>query len=219
MVKKEDGAVLIVEAAIVFPIVFFTMFFIICMGNAYYIRSCMDSIAQTTAVEAANYASNENLLTIMREGYYYKDRNVDPYRYTVSQYLKDSVDEVVKKRTDSKDNSILAAMLPKNVSYSVKFDSGLFGSSVTVEIDYTISVMPLVKKNLGIADVEYTSRAVANITDSVEFIRNLDMLRDFYTDFTQTETGKKVVGTVKGKIEELVGKINSMFEFFKKKTK
>lgn len=43
--RKEEKGALILEATIVFPVMFFILLFLIYTGNMFYIRSQVDSIA------------------------------------------------------------------------------------------------------------------------------------------------------------------------------
>ena len=218
--RREDGAVLIVEAAIVFPIVFMVVFLIFCLGNKYYINACMEKIAKENAIIAANYATNELILLTETDGFTLEKHDVNPYQYSVSSKLKNAMNTKVADELKSSSISLFASMAPTDISdYSggtnyVKFNWGLFASTATVEIKYNVSPLPLIK-NFGIASAEYKAYGVANINDTVEFARNLDLLKDIFTDFTQTEKGKELTGKAAGKVKEIVSKLKSALDFFK----
>ena len=220
--RRDDGAVLIVEAAIVFPIVFMLVFYIFSLGNKYYINAYMEKIAKENAVIAANYATNELILLTETDGFTLEKHDVNPYQYSVSSKLKNAMNTKVADELKSSSISLFASMAPTGISdYSggtnyVKFNWGLFASTATVEIKYTINPLPLVS-NFGIASAEYKAYGVANINDTVEFARNLDLLKDIFTDFTQTEKGKELTGKAAGKVKEIVSKLKGALEFFKKK--
>ena len=81
--NKEDGAVQIVEATFVFPIMFIILFFLMYMGNAHYIRAQIESIVVERAIAGANYCTDPILQTIKEEKKIPKlsEMDLDPYRY------------------------------------------------------------------------------------------------------------------------------------------
>ena len=56
--KSENGAVMIVEASFVFPIMFYVIFFLIFFGNMYVIKSAVSRYTSTAAIRGAEYYSN-----------------------------------------------------------------------------------------------------------------------------------------------------------------
>lgn len=220
MKENEKGAVLLVEAAIVFPIVFLVVFFIISLGNTYYIMAYMDSVANENAVLAANYASNETLIEIYKSGYNLTDHDIDPYKYTVSDTVTNYINSKISSEVNNESNTILSSMAPFSIKGAegsnkyLDYEWGLFSSTFKVEITYKVSMIPLLK-SFGITTAEYKSVATANINDNVEFIRNLDLLRDIFTDFTQTEQGSRLVNKAAGKVKEIISKLGDMLNFLR----
>lgn len=217
------GAVLLVEATIVLPIVFFVIFFIICLGNAYYVRAYMQSIADKYAIQAANYARCENLLYIEEGGDLMK-MDLNPYQFSVSSKLKNTMNQRVKSAVNSKNVSLFGSMKPTRIgsgsqSDYVKFYNGIFDSYAEVEIEYNLNMMPVLG-SIKIASTKVTAKAKAQINDSPSFIRNLDMVKDLATDFLQTDTGKNLVGKLKGNFTKVTSNITdalkNFMNFFKK---
>lgn len=54
ILRDETGAVAIVEATFVFPIMFFVLFFIMMMGNIYYQQARIDDIVSRYAIIGAD---------------------------------------------------------------------------------------------------------------------------------------------------------------------
>ena len=226
-IKKDNGAVTLIEATIVFPIVFIVLFFIICLGNAYYTRSYMDSIAAQCAVIVANYASNETVWETEKPenqtseaftAFNLNGHDINPYQYTVSQALLDDMNMAFEKAASGNKNTILASMAPSNIEPYEHEDFiypewGFVNSTITVSVKYTINVIPFVK-NLGVASHEYHSKGVAVVNDNVEFIRNMDLIEDLFIDFTQTEIGKKITDNIATTIDSVVDKVKGFFTFF-----
>lgn len=82
--KKEKGAVMVVEATIVFPIMFCVVFLIIFYGNVLYQRSKIDNYVSTYAQWGAQQCADPLYLQTLKDGSVVSDTsNVDvkPYRY------------------------------------------------------------------------------------------------------------------------------------------
>lgn len=81
--KNENGAVQIVEATFVFPIMFIVLFFLIYMGNAHYIKAQIEGIVETYAIKGASYCADPILETINQYGTVpgLDELSVEPYRY------------------------------------------------------------------------------------------------------------------------------------------
>ncbi len=97
--KRETGAVQIIEAAFVFPIMFIILFFLIYMGNAYYIRAQIEAIVVEKTIEGANYCTDPLLETIKNDGVIPKlsDLDLDPYRYFSGM---DGVEEKISREVE-----------------------------------------------------------------------------------------------------------------------
>ena len=66
--RKEEKGALVVEATIVFPIMFFVLLFLIYMGNMFYMRSQVDAIASLGAIEAAARFADPMLSEVEKTG-------------------------------------------------------------------------------------------------------------------------------------------------------
>ncbi len=79
MREDEKGSV-IVEATYVFPIVFFVIFFLLFMGDAYYLQSQVDSLTNQAAVLAAADCADP-IAAQMQEGEFKIGEWPELYRY------------------------------------------------------------------------------------------------------------------------------------------
>lgn len=214
-----NGAVLLVEATIVFPIVFFVIFFIICIGNSYFVKSYMQKVADNNAIIAANYARTEYLMDVNENKVSIMDMDLNPYQMKTSDKVKQHMNGIIDREAKSKSCTIFKSMAPTGISsgsqsdYAV-FVNGFFESYVNVEIKYTLNLIPLFD-NFGIGSVDCTAKATARINNNTSFIRNADMLKDVFVDFLQTEKGKEISGKIKGKIEEITSGLKKFLNIFK----
>lgn len=212
--RKETGAVQIVEAAFVFPIMFIILFFLIYMGNAFFVKAQVEGVVESRAIEGASYCADPMLQAI-------KDNNgavpsldnikTEPYRYIFGGM--DSVGSTIatKVQNDIEGNtaSFFNNMKPKlktSKSNIAKFNNYVVYSTFSVEVKYELK-FPI--KFLG-ADtptiMTISSRAEVPVSDTAEFIRNTDMVVDL---FYGTKIGQA--------ISDVFGKINGFISSFSSK--
>lgn len=212
-IKKEKGAVQIVEATFVFPIMFIILFFLIYMGNAFYIKSQIEAVVEKYAVQGAAYCADPILETIKEENRIptVKELEAEPYRYIfggmseVEKMIGDRVENEIK----SKSSSLFSNMSPTiktPKSNIATFNNYIVYSTFSVEVKYTLK-FPI--KFLGKSSptiLSISSRAEMPVDDTAEFIRNTDMVIDL---FGETKAGEK--------ISQAFGKINEFISNFAKK--
>lgn len=208
--NNESGAMQIIEATIVFPIMFIILYFLVYLGNAFYIRSQIDSVVAMEAIKGAAYCADPLLEQIKSNGGVVPSLDkldVQPYRYfggmneVESKISKEVVSEISGSST-----SLFKNMKPKQKSLEVKYNNYILYSSFSVEAKYSLE-MPI--KFFG-SQTPYlmtiNSRSEVAVNDSAEFIRNTDMVIDY---FESTKVGQ----TIKGVFE----KINSFITSFAEK--
>lgn len=212
--SRETGAVQIVEAAFVFPIMFIILFFLIYMGNAFFVKAQVEGVVESRAIEGASYCADPMLQTI-------KDNNgvvpsldkikTEPYRYIFGGM--DSVESKIATRIqndiEGNSTSFFNNMKPKLKtarSNIAKFNNYVVYSTFSVEVKYELK-FPI--KFLG-ADsptvMTINSRAEVPVSDTAEFIRNTDMVVDL---FYGTKIGQS--------ISDVFGKINGFISSFSSK--
>ena len=206
--RSERGAVQIVEAAFVFPVVFIILFALIYMGNIYYVKTQVDSIVAEAAIKGAAYCTDPLLESI--EGGTIpsvNDLSVKPYRYILTGDLKEAAKQIgqaTKNAIESRSTSFFTGMVPKvktPTSSIATYSNHIFYSKFSVEVECTVS-FPL--KILGlesIADTPISSYYEVPVDDTPEFIRNTDMIIDYYYKFFPEGIG--AVNTVKGIFEKI----------------
>ncbi len=207
--SDENAAVQIVEASFVFPIMFIILFFLIYMGNAFYLKSQVEAITEKYAIEGASYCADPLLATMKEQGKVpsLKDLKTKPYRYIFGG-MSEIEDKIQGEIQNELDNNITSFFKNMNPTFSVgakpaSFDNKIFYSTFSVQIDYSIT-MPI--RYLGAESppiLTISSRAEVPVNDTAEFIRNTDMVIDL---FSGTKAGQK--------ISEFFGKINDFLGNF-----
>lgn len=212
--KAEKGAVQIVEASFVFPVMFIILFFLIYMGNAHYVKSQVESVVETYALQGASYCADPMLESIKQN-----NGNVPslaaletkPYRFIfggmddIESHIATSVESEIKGQS----SSFFSSMSPKlktPKSNIAKFNNYVVYSTFSVEAEYTVE-FPI--KFLGSNSPEILtikSRAEVPVDNTAEFIRNTDMVIDL---FHGTKIGQS--------ISDIFGKINDFISSFASK--
>ncbi len=187
--ENESGAAEIVEAAIIFPIMFVILLFLIYLGNTYFIRAKVESIVMENAVLGANYCADPILETIRQNGSVpsVKDVHVQPYRYILGGMndVETRIAKKVKDEFEASSSSFFKNMRPqlKTGSGSItKFHNYVLYSTFSVSVDYEVE-FPI--KILGEATpklMKVSTCAEVAVNDATEFIRNTDMVLDYFGD-------------------------------------
>ena len=209
--NSESGSV-IIEATFVFPIMFIILFFLIYMGNAFYMKAKVEAVVAQGAIEGASYCTDPNLETLKSGGVPdLKSLQTKPYRYIFGgmSEVEKKISEDVANKIKSSDMSLFKNMSPKlntPTTQIAQYKSNVLYSTFAVEVKYTIE-FPI--KFLGKSTPEIMiikSRSEVPVDDTAEFIRNTDMVLDI---FSGTKVGQK--------ISDVFGKINDFISNFAKK--
>lgn len=205
IIKSENGIVPIVEATIVFPIMFFVIIFMFFMGNVYMSKSYVDYRVHKEAIEIAAKCADPNLQNTIDEKKLNNSKlNNKPYRYIfqgdIKKLLSGSSTSMRNSINDNDLNSFFPGMKPViyKDSPNIKFKNNLINYELSVTAKYKIS-LPL--KFLFASDkMSFTYTAYANVpvTDSPELIRNVEMIIDYIQQIGLDEKAKKVTDKIKG---------------------
>ncbi len=202
--KREDG-MLIVEATIIFPIMFLVIFLMMFLGNAYFHKSTIDS----TVVQMANYGAAQCADPLLRE---ITEKNgvqslkdstysIEPYRYLFGEIISgkgmSKIEDNVKKQINDKISKLktgmFSGMKPTATSVKVDFKNAFIYSTFVVEVQYKI---PLPIRIFGMKEnfaVNTSSRTEVPVSDVPEFIRNVNMIMDL---LERTEEGDKALTAI-----------------------
>lgn len=208
---KDQTGYLVVEASIVYPVMFFVLFFLIFYGNVFYQKSQIDDLVTKCAIRGAQYCADPILVQMEENGGVVPDKvDVKPYRYILGGMSE--VENMISDRVKSgmaSESSFFTGMQPviKNGNSKIaSFNNYVLYSTFSVEVEYQITfpIRFLGKKTPTI--ITNSSRADIPVVDSAEFIRNTDMAVDFLED---TIVGQKVAS--------VFSKVNSFISNFAKK--
>lgn len=182
--KSEKGMV-IVEATIVFPVIFFILFFLLYMGNMYYMRSQVDQVVAEAAVRGAAAIADPILEEIQNNDHVpieigAGNMQIKPYRYLFSQKnvelnIKNEVEESIQKLG----NGFYQGMYPRNVQVQTGFHGRILLNSFEVNADFELKFPIKFMGNDEPVILKFNSRSVVPVTETDEFIRNVDMAVDY----------------------------------------
>ncbi len=194
--KDQRGAVVIVEAALVFPIVFFVVILMLYMGNMLYQQSKIDAIAVT----GAQYLANLYTAPVLQEDAIptqSKDINVKPYRYLLGDSdAEDKARRYMENLLDKTGTGFFSGMEMDARVKTCKIKNYVLYQTANVEIEYTTSVLPM--RLFDASDLFKVKCASATAaTDSAEFIRNIDMVLDYSEELGWTDKINEFVSKFK----------------------
>lgn len=215
---KNDSGSVIVEASLVFPIMFIVIIFLIYVGNAYLQKCRVMAIIENNVREAAaefadplleaarNFAKNED-----ENKSFEVDSSVDlkPYRYIGGIFGGGKVEDVlaneINKEIGALDTGIFNNMKPTFSLKKIDFKGYFVYSSVTATVEYRVK-MPI--RLLGQderMDIVYSDTTTIPINDSPEMIRNIDFVEDIIEKKTDTDFETAISNAV-NKVKELFKK-------------
>ncbi len=213
--KEERGAATIVEATIVFPVMIFTVIFMLLLGNAYFQMSKIDSFVAKYAIDGAAACTDPFYYDVVKTGadgesynVPYKNNDIQPYRYIL--HTGGNISEVredMKSKIESaiSDCGFFMGMEPHVSLCNVEYKSNFFYSTFIAEVHYevTIPIRLLGESDFKILDGK--ARAEVPVNDPADFILNTDMVIDY---IEASEVGSAIIGKLTdamGKVREFLG--------------
>lgn len=211
--KSSQSGLVIVEASIIFPIMFLVLFLLIYAGNAYYQVAHIEAIVEKKAVEGANYCVDP-ILESIKEGNGVPSQNelkLDPYRYIFGgmKEVEKKIGKEVKNEIAADTSKFFSGMKPvikTSVGNIASYNSYIVYSTFSVEVEYAIELPVRIWGQNQPYIIHGSARAEIPVNDTPEFIRNTDMAIDYLED---TKVGKS--------ISSMFGKINEFINNFTKK--
>lgn len=200
-IKKEDGAAQLIEAAIIYPIVFLCIFFLIYIGLFILQSMTVSAYAQKVALLASReiaypgyiemvsggnnsyspYSNSavegdETLRSTIKLETNPKEVQARAYRYWSSDPIKGNTSGLEKiLKTMINNNSIIAA--ENDVQVKITADNYFIVQYVTVEVSQPLMKFPVLDY-LGIKTPTVSATATASVNDTDEFVRNVDFVTD-----------------------------------------
>lgn len=213
IIDRESGAVQIVEATFVFPVMFIILFFLIFMGNAFYVKAQVESVVEKNAIHGANYCADPLLATMLEYDHLpsLSEMKTEPYRYIFGGMddEENKINKAVESEINGKSSTFFKSMKPELVgatSKISKFNNYIVYSTFSVEVKYKLKFPIRFLGKTSPTIMTITSRSEVPVNDTAEFIRNTDMVIDLFHNnkFAQ-------------KISDVFGKINDFLSSFAKK--
>lgn len=198
--SDEKGAAQLIEAAILYPVVFMILFFLIYVGLYMLQAITLESFAQKTAIIAAKEIArpgyiNEIGANSMNDAAVELNSSVSlssGYKFdfwTLYRYC-DFISKDKKMLINDDNRSTLSSCVKNmanqfsiigakdDVSVEIKPENYFFSQSVTVNVTQSVLEFPVLSF-FGIdASQKITASACASVSDTDEFIRNADFIYD-----------------------------------------
>ena len=215
--KRRDGsgAVMIVEAAVVFPIMFFVVFLMLMLGGALLQLSRTERIVAEAAIRAAALCGDPFLAAVeenaevpsspMGEGAV----RIRPYRYLFhghARALCDGVAEEAAEAVSALDSPLFRGLAPEILSpVRIEPRIGLFASTVTArcEIGVRLPVFPMLSREATVLRRQIVRREP--VGDAPEFLRNVSLAED---GIERSESLTGALSEVRDVLERIAGILN-----------
>ena len=182
--KNERGAVTIIEAAFVFPIMFFIVFFMIMAGEGYYQYARVQNAVTCATVDTAARCENPMLEYVQNHGEVPTDpkaTSVIPYRYILTSEAGKITGEAASDLTDKINKMeplLFKGMKPSNVEVSITPKLNVFVSSITLQCSFEVQFpikMIFVDERYSL---KYRFEVKEPVGDPTEFVRNVSTVSD-----------------------------------------
>ena len=208
MVEKEKngeyGAVLIVEAVFVFPIMFIIVFVMLMAGSAFFQHARVERLVVEAALDGASRCENPMLEKVSSTGSVPKkitaDTKVMPYRYLLTQNA-----EELEQKVRGLQSVGFSGLEPKNVSVRATPHMFILVSSFQVECEFDIELpirMLFAKENFRF---HYAVSMTEPIGDPAEFVRNVSLVQDL---LERNETVMEIAGKFQKAMQKLAKYLN-----------
>ena len=200
--KNERGMV-IIEATFVFPIMFLVIFFMVFAGNAFYVRSKVDSIVTELTIKGAAYCATPMLREVANTGNipgYGSFRN-EPYRHLFWNNPAEAIIEAeLGNRLSNVSTGLFSGMRPILSPATVSYNNKYIYSTFSISLEHKIRI-PI--RILGTGEFIYlrtVTHAETAVSDVPEFMRNINTIEDYLL-----QTG------ISDKIAEAINKVKGLF--------
>ncbi len=203
--KSESGAVMLIEAAFVFPIMFIVLFILLMLGEAYFQHARITRLVTTQAITSAAYCENPMLETVVENettpSYPTSADYIKPYRYLFSGWGGSDASTQENVALDGLQSSIesltawgFAGVKITNVNVTTEYEQSLLISHFIIQCDYSVQLpirMLFSEENFT---VDFSVHVEQPVGDPAEFVRNVSLVQDYlervegYSEFTEKIT-------------------------------
>ena len=204
--KKECGAVLIIEAVFVFPIMFIIVFVMLLAGGAYYQHARVERLVVEAAIDGASRCENPMLDKVSKAGSVptgTADAKVMPYRYLFTgnaEEIGNETESELKKNIEGLTSVGFKGLEPKEVHVKATPKMFILISSFQIEGEFDIELpIRMIFSNENFK-FHYSVSMTEPIGDPAEFVRNVSTIQDI---LERNESAAEIAG----KFQELNDKI------------
>lgn len=180
MIDRERGS-LVVEATIVFPVMFLIIIFLIFLGNVYYQRSRAQGVFTVATIEYAAKESNPMLKAYLDDGGFGSvgmSNDFKPYRYLNFSNRSDQIGADTESKLSGMGGGLFSGMEMKNPHVTIDYKTYAIYAKVEAEMTYSIT-MPV--KLLGQEEpitIDFEEYIEVPAMEGSEMVRNVNMVRD-----------------------------------------
>lgn len=213
--KQDKGAVLLIEAAFVFPMVVIIVLIMVMLGNAEYQKTRVTRVVMSFTMDAAEMAANPMLESVIEDGAIPTVENapeIEPYRYLFSTFGVGEIETQISNLTNDLYDEIegltsvgFKSMEPTNIDIQVEYEPGVLMSTIVVQCNFSIEFpirMLFADENFT---VDYAVRTEQCVGDPAEFVRNVGMVKDYAE---RVEWIADATDNIKGAIDKVAEFLN-----------
>lgn len=182
--EKQKGAVAVIEAAFVFPVMFIIVLVMILAGEVFYQRSRVEQAAHIAVIDAAAACSNPMLNYVQESGSVPTNPSaskVMPYRYIFTGNMKKvcrDEENALRQTISGMKPLAFKGIKPKLISLSIKPENYFLVSYVHLKCNYEIELPIRMLFTKEPFKFNYTITITQPVGDSAEFVRNVGLVVD-----------------------------------------
>lgn len=185
MKQGQKGAVTIIEATFVFPIMFIIIFMLLMICEGYYQYARVERACIVAAVQGAARCENPMLEEVQKTGQVpdsTKAAKVRPYRYILTSESKEIAAQMSKELKDTVEGFhvlVFRGMTPTNVKVNIDPKMNILISTFPVECSFDITLpIRMIFSNENIT-LKYQISVTQPVGDPTEFVRNVSTVQDY----------------------------------------
>lgn len=209
MKDSQKGAVVIMEATFVFPIMFIVVFVMLMACEAYYQYARVESACMEVAIQGAARCENPMLEIVQETGNVPTspaEAKVRPYRYILTseaEAIADEMEATLKEAVTGFQVMAFRGMTPSDVEVEVTPHMNILVSSLSVRCSFVINLpIRMIFSNEPFR-FRYEVTVSQPVGDPAEFVRNVSTVQDY---LERSKIGEKIE-TYTDKIRDAMEKL------------
>lgn len=195
MKQNQKGAVVIMEATFVFPIMFIIVFMMLMAGEAYYQYARAERACIEVAIQGAARCENPMLEVVQETGSVPTSPSaakVRPYRYILTSEASSigaELETYLEETIEGFDEIAFRGMSPTNVDAEIVPHMNVLVSSFPVQCSFDVYLPIRMLFSNEATKFHYEISVTEPIGDPSEFVRNVSTVQDY---LERTEFGKEI---------------------------